>query len=472
MVFMVNNTWSNENISLKNLYLWDENARFPDKYFNKSEKELIAYFCLKENFKILELAQETIKDFDLPQIEKVVVWRINEKNIVLEGNRRLVVYKLLNNPNLIDDAKLKEKFLDLKSKINIDENFEVECLVTPEIEEGYRYIERKHLNKNYEISWGDNERAHHRHRIGKAKKQEQLKVGITNIINELKISNNIKDSILGPGYVTTFWRIINSSSAWEKYDFKINEEGKLTVGDKQFNKKLKVIIANILKKEDFQGEKIDSRSLNKKERIKKYLESITPEDYKKAEEEINKQEKEDSKDKDNFEKKANKVNPKSTSRKYLIPKSCCITIDINKVPKINNIFRELRDDLLINDSKKAVPNAVGVLFRVFLEVSLDYYAKKNQHGFKKEDTISKKIPWIVNDLISKGYKKSKFSYINKVGSAKKENTYLSIDNFHEYVHSTTTQPTPSELKLKWDNLQEFFEILWEEIAKKERKKKK
>jgi hypothetical protein len=38
-----------QKILLKNLSLWGDNARFPDKYFNKSAKELIEYFCTKEN---------------------------------------------------------------------------------------------------------------------------------------------------------------------------------------------------------------------------------------------------------------------------------------------------------------------------------------------------------------------------------------------------------------------------------------
>ena len=164
-------------------------------------------------------------------------------------------------------------------------------------------------------------------------------------------------------------------------------------------------------------------------------------------------------------KKSKKSLPKSSDRNTLIPYDCNMIIYERK---INNIFCELKDDLLIDDSNKAVPNAVGVLFRVFLEISLDHYAKVNQNGFKKNDTINKKISWVVKHLISKGYEKSKFNNINKVGSAKKENTYLSIENFHEYVHSTTTQPSSSELKAKWDNLQEFFEILWGEIPKKKK----
>jgi len=165
---------------------------------------------------------------------------------------------------------------------------------------------------------------------------------------------------------------------------------------------------------------------------------------------------------ENIKKQIERSLPKSTSRNHLIQSDCVLKI---AEPKINNIYRELKNDLLLNDSKQAVPNAVGVLFRVFLEVSLDYYAKKNGHDFKKEDTIKRKIPWVVNRLMSDRYEAKTFNHINKVGSGKKEETILAIDNFHEYVHSIKTQASPSDLKMKWEHLQEFFIILWNEINK-------
>jgi hypothetical protein len=66
--------------------------------------------------------------------------------------------------------------------------------------------------------------------------------------------------------------------------------------------------------------------------------------------------------------------------------------------KINNIYRELKEDLLLDRQKKAVPNAVGVLFRVFLEISLDYYANVHGKHFTQNDKIGSKIAWVVAEL--------------------------------------------------------------------------
>ena len=181
----MNSQFISRSIAMKDLSLWDENARFPDEYFNKSESELIDYFLSSEkSYKIKILADAIVRDFDLPQLEKLIVYDDYNNLIVLEGNRRLTVYKLLNNPELTKNTGLKKYFINLKSKISIDEHFTIDCLVTDNKEQGLRYVERKHLNGNYEVNWGDAERAHHNARKGIAKKHELVKIGIVKIVRK------------------------------------------------------------------------------------------------------------------------------------------------------------------------------------------------------------------------------------------------------------------------------------------------
>lgn len=456
----------NRKMKIHDLILWDENARFPDKYFNSDEKELIKYFLSKPDFKLKQLIEAIVKDFEYPQIEKLVVWNDDENYVVLEGNRRLTAYKLLIEPDLTNDKNLKKFLIEQNSKISIDENFELECLISKERDEGFVYIDRKHANNNNEVNWQDVERANYNVRRGSSNQAELLKIGISKIVSELDLPDGMKEQVLGKNYVTTFFRIVTSTSAKRKYGYEILEDGQLKVKNEKFNEELKVIVHRVLKKQDSEGNKVDSRSLNKKEKIEKFIKAVDSKDVAKVDEEIEKNTTVNIFGEEIVRiPSANKpkVIPKSSTRKYLIPSNCYLRISETK---INNIYRELRDDLLIDDSSKSVPNAVGVLFRVFLEVCLDYYAKMNQKNFKSNDTISQKIPWVVNSLIQKGYEKNLFNNINKVGSAKKDNTYLSIENFHEYVHSSTTQPSSNELKLKWDNLQSFFETLLSDLNKK------
>ncbi len=265
-----NDNFKKINISIKELILWDENARFPDKYFNKSEEELIKYFVSKKDFKIKKLTEAVIEDFDLPQIENIVVYENENRFVVLEGNRRITVYKLLINPNLTDDVVLRKFFEEQKLKITIDDNFTVESLVVSDIEQGSRYIDRKHVSGNNEVNWGDTERAYYNKRRGIAKKKELFKIAITKIVNSLNIPDTLKEQVLGPGYVTTFFRIIDSEPAFKLFGFEFDDSVDLKIKDKDFNEKLGVIIFNVLRKEDFNGNKIDSRSLNKNNEKESY----------------------------------------------------------------------------------------------------------------------------------------------------------------------------------------------------------
>lgn len=453
-------------VAIKELILWDENARFPDKYFNTEEAELIAYFLSKPDFKIKQLAEAIVKDFDLPQLEKLVVWNDDGQHVVLEGNRRLTAYKLLNDPELAQNPAVKKNLYDLKAKINISDTYILECLVTDNKEDGFRYIDRKHANGNNEVNWQDSERAHYNVRRGSKNQSELLKIGITKIVKELDLPTEMKDQILGSGYVTTFFRIITTTPAKKEYGYSIAETGELMIKDPYFNEKLKVIIYSVLNKKDVKGNDVDSRSLNKTEKIEEFIKSVNIEDSQKVNEEIQKNTIEDIFGVKTVAitagSKRQKILPKSTNRSYLIPNSCRLSI---LEPKINNIYLELRNDLLLDDSIKAVPNAVGVLFRVFLEISIDYFLEKEGINLPIETKLAGKITKCCDVIETNGIAtKKQLVNIRKVATDK--NHILCIQNFHDYIHSYKTQPSSSDLKLKWDNLEEFFQILWDYSFKK------
>lgn len=466
------NSFQSRNIKLKDLVLWDENARFPDKYSDSTEEELVEYFLSKKNFKISQFIEDIIKDIDLPQLEKLVVWNDDGKHIVLEGNRRLCSYKILANPQLIQQKhkKLKDKVEKLNNELTITDNFSLECLVSDEKSDCFRFIDRKHNNGNNEVNWNQPERENYAVRRGNANYTSKLRLALTNYLRELDLPDEIKRTVTGKGYVTNLYRLTTTGPAREKFKLSLNDDNSLFFDENSnFEDKLKFIILEIFENKKVDGQSI-SRRFNKTPQIKNYLDNI-PEDKELINNKIEKLKTTDIFGKENISKpkeltkstskQQKKIIPKSSDRKYLIPKNCRIIIKPNK---INDIYRELRDDLLLDDSNKSVPNAVGVLFRVFLEISLDEYAEQNGKMFKREDTIKQKIPWIIKSLQDKGYDKKTFNEINKVGSAKNEKSFLSIERFHEYVHSKTVQPSPKELKVKWDLLQSFFELIWEDLS--------
>ena len=462
------NNFLSKKIKISELFLWDKNARFPDSYLNNDEKELINYFLTRQDFKIKQLVSEIVKDFDLPQLEKLIVWNDGKRNIVLEGNRRIAANKLLINPELSTNKALRQYFEEQKILINITNNLSIDCLVTTNKNEGLRYIDRKHLNGNNEVNWQDTERAHYSTRRGSNAQTELLKIGLSKIIKDVDLPSIFKDKILGRGFETTFYRVLTSKPAKNIFGYKFNSKGELTIEDIRFKDYLKIIITDIIRKQTLKGEIIDSRTLNKTDKIEKYIYSIKLSDVKKVDSFIKENTTKNIFGDTIFEiNSSKKILPKSSQRNYLIPSSCRLII---YETKINNIYRELRNDLILNDTTKAVPNAVGVLFRVFLEISIDYFLEKYGITLKKDTKLSGKITICAQKMEEKGIANSnQLINIRKVASDK--NNLLNIQYFHDYVHSYKTQPSTSDLKLKWDNLQEFFELLWNNLLTIENKAK-
>ncbi len=460
-----------DRIAIRDLSLWDENARFPDKYYSKSEQELIKYFLEKPHFKIRELASKIARDYQYPLLDKLIVLDLNNKLIVLDGNRRLTVYKLLVEPALTQSQKLQDTFSILGSEINISGDFKLDCLVTDNKRQGFHYIDRRHLENNNEVGWGETERAHYQKRRGRAQKNELFRIEISKIVNKLEIPSDMKTQVLGPGFVSTFFRILDSKAAWKSFGFMIDDNGELHYSDSCFLETLEVIIVGVLKRKDQKGNKLDSRSLNKDIDKQKYLDSISKEDFQEVKKEIDQ-----SKEKNLFGEEQTvlakmapkKSLPKSTVRSHLIPRQCVFQIHENK---INNIYHELKEDLLIDGSPQSVPNAVGVLFRVFLEICIDHFLEREGLMTSKTDKIKMKIDRTVMIFRDRNIANEKqLKAIINVGTS--TNSILSIDNFHEWVHSSRIQPTPSDLRTNWDNLQEFFEKLWEYLNKKRVAKQK
>lgn len=380
---MENSKWKKKDIAIKDLSLWDENARFSDQYFGLLEEDLLKHF-LTSKFQVLKLASEMEKDADLPQLEKIVIWHSSDRNVVLEGNRRIAAYKLLANPKLA--GAQESKFSKIGSKIGISEDFEVECLVTEDLEQGYRFIERKHLNQNNEVSWGSNEIAHHKDRRGKAGEKELIRVGITKVVNDLEMANELKEAVLGPGYVTTFWRLTGQTPAQQYFGFSFDDSKKLKIKDGDFDKKLKVIVWDVLKNGQHNG-KLFSR-LNNKE-ISDYLKNISDKDYNRASQEI--KEAESNKQSDLFGKASIATNYNFRIRKTPVTKTgndlFGRTLALQS-GKVNDLYRALADIDKKNQGNDAVLPFLGMALRLLVEVAARVYYENKDDGKKaKKDQV-------------------------------------------------------------------------------------
>ncbi len=387
--------FAEKKIPIEKLFLWDENARFPDQFYNSDEKELINFFLSKPNLKIKEFIEEIVNDIDLPHLEKVVVWDTSDKLIVLEGNRRLAGYKLLANPELVNgiNKKLYSFLLNKQTEISIDANFLFDCLVSEDKDQCYRYIDRKHAKGNNQVNWLEPERVNYSKRRGIESQNAKIKIAITNYVRKLDLPIEIINEVLGQGYVTTFFRFVATGPAKETFGLSTDENGELTFTDKTFPDKLKVIIHDVLKKEDFEGNKVDTRELNKNPEIKNYLESVKPENVSKVKKEIDESKKIDifgnesvSLGKKKIKKTATIVpqrkTPTSKENNILFGKSLAL-----KAGKVNDLYRAILNIYEKNENDSTVLPIIGMSMRLITEVAARVYFDENDPEKSKKDQL-------------------------------------------------------------------------------------
>jgi len=462
-----------EKIAINKLALWDENARFPEEYFNKSEKYLIDFFLKKKDFKIELFAREVVSEFAFPQLEKIVIYRHKNKNIILEGNRRTLVYKLLAEPSLSNDPSVQSFFQELAKKIKIDTNFQLEALVTSDKESGLQYVDRKHTKRNNEISWGEAERHNYKIRRGNASaKTEVFRYELGKAVKKLDLPNEIKDAVLGKGSVSTFYRLVDSEPALNILGIQKNDDGTIKIkNQKEFNEKLKVITFDIVTKRDIDGNKLDSRFLNKTNGKEKYLKSIGEADKKRVEREIK-----SNTSTDMFgEKVINMKTAKGVSIYGSKVKQFQSLIDPTLLlpnvesDKIKDLFKELQKINL-----ESCSTAVALLLRTLMEISVSEFASKydiksdNDGYFRTDSGKTKQSLKEKIDFISANHAPKDIQDTVTVFNGNSVFT----DNLNKIAHSRHIFSSNDKVKGLWMDSKSFWEFLIIKIIQIEKKKKK
>lgn len=452
-----------KDIAISHLILWDENARFPDKYYNSDEQELINFFFSDKKFEMKGFIKEIVDEFALPQLEKIVVWNNEGTNIVIEGNRRLTAYKVLQNPELIKEEKLRTFVKEIKAKIQIDENFKIECLVSENEGDCLKYVDRKHIRRNNEVSWQEPERINFSHRRGNSSSNNLITIGITKIVRELDLPSELIDKILGKGFVTTFFRVITTTPSKKKYKYEINEKGELIVNYPEFKNELKVIIYNILNKKDFEGKPIDSRTLNKSEHIETFINNVNPNDIKKVEEEIKNNTTENIFGElfTNIGDKSNNKNNQLPGRSKVKPIGLFLSSDVpfkTNSSSLRILYEELRD---IDVAK--FPNATHDLLRSFLECSLifffkdigeyEFIAKTSQHNPK----LGEMLAHIINNKCNLITDKNLIEAIKLVKSDYDQP--YSLERMNMINHNENCASTERDVRKAWAQIEGLFKII-------------
>ena len=275
------------------------------------------------------------------------------------------------------------------------------------------------------------------------------------VLEHGKFSEEEAEHIRSKFSLTTLRRLLESKEVLPLLGLAVvGKELRTTIPGNELMKPLKRIVRDIAEK------RVDSRSFNKKEQMITYVQgfpkSDTPSLSKRvAEKPVEAIQKAEFSKVDTTSTRRKKI---TSERLQVVPKGCNINVTDNRIAEIYGELRKLK----LNDAR----NAIAVLLRVFLEMSVDHFLETNggdvtfkpAGGPVRYKKLDKKLTEVVDMLVSGGVPRAHFASVIRALSV--ENSPMNIDLWHRYVHDRYATPSPGELTAAWDQAQPLFEKIW------------
>ena len=137
---------------------------------------------------------------------------------------------------------------------------------------------------------------------------------------------------------------------------------------------------------------------------------------------------------------------KPTIRTTLIPKKDFGILWPGRLQRHHEIWEELQNKLDLHQHI----NAISVLFRVLLELSIENYIQQVGLTVEKNDKLANKVEKVAKDLRAKDQIEDK--YLGELRKFNNADRIVSADTLNRYVHSPDFAPSPKHLTATWDSL--------------------
>jgi hypothetical protein len=456
LIKMVINMNEIKPISLENLLIDLENPRYDPR---TNQDEAIVTIVNEQGSKLLSLAKDIVDTGGLNPSELPMVMPLDDSNtyVVIEGNRRLTALKLLMSPSLLSRLRLPEsiakKYTALRQDAKGKFSGEINCLIFSSREEAKHWIDLRHTGENGGVGivpW-DGIQTH------RFRGQSPAFQAIEFVKNSDYLDAETKKK-LPKIAITNIERILGTTDARPYLGIDIkNNELIFKAPEEDVIAHLATLVSDVAHK------RIKVRDLDTPEQRVEYAKEV-------ASRPVEKPSFEPGTSSDSGDGKvASPLKRIPHDRKTLIPPRLKLTIPHTR---INKIYHEL----LSLDINKFV-NSCSVMLRVFVELSVDDYAKRrgisldkiidartNSKGeqlaaYKVEFKLREKLTAVAdylekNNICSKDELRAIRTIINN------KDHILSVDSLNAYVHNKDFNPLPSDLKATWDNLAIFMQRIW------------
>ena len=422
-------------IPVANLLLDSKNPRLPSEI--KGQRNIIHALAKTQWNKLLTLARDIVEYGRDPSDLFLVMRQKKRRYVVLDGNRRIAVLKLLDNPSLLDRAVSASRLQALKSiseEYDHNLNDEVLCIQVRSRTEADHWIDLKHTSGHEGAGperWSSEEGGRFQARVRGTHEYPE-----TQALDFLQQRDVIDQEARSAVPTTTLRRLLGTPTVRDLFGVGLHQ-GALYIASGREDDVAQLLHHVIA---DLTDGRITARDLNlQRDRIS-YAESL-PRDL------LIRQ----------------PVGPDGTRatehpaavsrvrRSQPTEPNRLITGDVDlhvSDRRLQNIEQELR-----KLSLSQYPNAISVLFRVFLELSANDYVRKNNLNQVDERTIlDTKLKGIADSLAAAG----KLTRQETRAIEATTTRHRSIFRMNQSVHNQYLFPSPGDLRAEWRTLQPWF----------------
>jgi hypothetical protein len=367
--------------------------------------------------------------------------------VVLEGNRRLAALRAMENPESLADAvsaDVLKKIRKLSKEYQKNPIEEVTCTVVKSREEARHWVELKHTGLNDGAGlfpWGSDETSRWLARLGKPPQPH------TQALDFLQKRGDLTQEVRRRVKPTSLKRLIETPAVREKLGLELQNGTLYLLADPTRIAKALMHVVN-----DLASGRTKVGDIYKKPDRLKYAKNLPASVVVTATAKSGQGIAITTGEKSAKPKAGGRTAKTPKKRDKLIPRDCILNIPRGR---INDIEGELRI-LKLSDHT----NAVSVLFRVFIELSLDAYIISHPLGITEKEPLHKKLEKVATDLETR--KKLNPQQAKAVRHASMKDSFLDpgVTLLNAYVHNQYVFPSVGDLRTHWDKLQPFIAAMW------------